>query len=105
MNHATRRSLAALILAGVTAGAAPVPAPAQPTPDGMQALFDLAVRLNRARLNRVPQFDRAALVKEIERAEREQMGGFDRVATPTASGYGASLSTSAASTCSTRRCA
>lgn len=57
-----------------------------PAPDGMQQLFDLAARQQKLR------FDLQTVTKLVERAEKEQMGGFDRVGTPTETEYWESIS-------------
>lgn len=55
-------------------------------PDRMQGLFDLAVRQQKLR------FDLDVVTKLLAKAEKEQMAGFDRVATPTGSDYWESVS-------------
>lgn len=69
----------------VAAGQPPGKDKAAP-PDRMQGLFDLAVRRQKL------QLDLAVVTKLLEQAEREQMAGFDRVATPTGSDYWESIS-------------
>ena len=69
----------------VAAGQPPGKDKAAP-PDRMQGLFDLAVRQQKL------QFDLAVVTKLLEKAEKEQMAGFDRVATPTGSDYWESIS-------------
>jgi hypothetical protein len=69
----------------VAAGQPPGEDKAAP-PDRMQGVFDLAVRRQKL------QFDLAVVTKLLEKAEREQMAGFDRVATPTGSDYWESIS-------------
>lgn len=55
-------------------------------PDRMQGLFDLAVRQQKL------QFDLDVVTKLLAKAEKEQMAGFERVATPTGSDYWESIS-------------
>jgi hypothetical protein len=55
-------------------------------PDRMQELFDLSVRRHKL------QFDLDTVTKLLAKAEKEQMAGFDRVATPTGSDYWESIS-------------
>ena len=55
-------------------------------PDQMQGMFDLAVQQQKLR------FDLDIVTKLLAKAEKEQMAGFDRVATPTESDYWESIS-------------
>jgi hypothetical protein len=55
-------------------------------PDRLQELFDLAVRQQKLRS------DLDVVTKLLAKAEKEQMAGFDRVATPTGSDYWESIS-------------
>jgi hypothetical protein len=77
----------AVVLAWPHATAAePVPAGKDKAPDRMQGLFDLAVQQQKLR------FDLDVITKLLAKAEKEQMAGFDRVATPTGSDYWESIS-------------
>lgn len=55
-------------------------------PDRMQELFDLSARQQKL------QSDLDVVTKLLAKAEKEQMAGFDRVATPTGSDYWESIS-------------
>jgi hypothetical protein len=82
-------TVAALVFRPDAASAQPNPADKgkdAPTASGMQNLFDLSARRNKL------QFELQVVEKLIEKAEKEQFAGFERVATPTGSDYWESIS-------------